>query len=49
MIEMGYCTVGGRVHSFPRYYLEKLGLDMIEYRNDAKNLERLRRMKRRRA
>ena len=36
MIEMGYCTVGGRVHSFPRYYLEKLGIDMIEYRNDAK-------------
>ena len=36
MIEMGYCTVGGRVHSFPRYYLEKLGVDMIEYRNDAK-------------
>lgn len=36
LVQMGYCTVGGRVHSFPRYYLEKLGIDMVEYRNDAK-------------
>ena len=36
LVHMGYCTVGGRVHSFPRYYLDKLGIDMIEYRNDAK-------------
>ena len=35
---MGYCTVGGRVHSFPRYYLDKLGIDPEEYRQEAKYL-----------
>ena len=35
---MGYCTVGGRVHSFPRYYLDKLGIDPEEYRQEAKHL-----------
>ena len=38
LVHMGYCTVGGRVHSFPRYYLDKLGIDPEEYRQEAKYL-----------
>ena len=38
LVHMGYCTVGGRVHSFPRYYLDKLGIDVDQYRQDAKYL-----------
>lgn len=34
--EMGYCTVGGVMHSLPRYYLNKLGIDPVLYRQEAK-------------
>lgn len=36
LVHMGYVTVGGRIHSFPRYYLDKLGIDPEQYRLEAK-------------
>ena len=35
---MGYCTVKGVMHSLPRYYLNKLGIDPVLYRTEAKFL-----------
>ena len=32
---MGYCTVKGVMHSLPRYYLNKLGIDPQLYRDEA--------------
>lgn len=34
--EMGYCTVRGVMHSLPRYYLNKLGIDPVLYREQAR-------------
>ena len=34
--QMGYCTVRGVMHSLPRYYLNKLGIDPVLYRDMAK-------------
>lgn len=33
---LGYCTVRGVMHSLPRYYLNKLGIDPVLYREQAK-------------
>ena len=35
LTQMGYCTVRGVMHSLPRYYLNKLGIDPILYRQMA--------------
>ena len=35
LTQMGYCTVRGVMHSLPRYYLNKLGIDPILYREMA--------------
>ena len=37
--EMGYCTVRGVMHSLPRYYLNKLGIDPVLYREKAQQLQ----------
>ena len=36
--EMGYCTVKGVMHSLPRYYLNRLGIDPALYRQTAQLL-----------
>lgn len=36
--EMGYCTVKGVMHSLPRYYLNRLGIDPALYRQTARLL-----------
>ena len=35
---MGYCTVKGVMHSLPRYYLNRLGIDPALYRQTAQLL-----------